>query len=749
MSINKLLSMYWNSFKNSKLLKKMVFSYIAVGFAVLFVFAVIIVFMISINSVKQAVSVNVNDLEKNVATSDYIFRNISSQYYKYYNDNIIRQALYSQIDTADDYLKIRNKMLEMESATSLVDTIYVISFEEDSVYSTITSVKKVGDFADKEAIELAKDTEDGIFFIPREKNFRLNNTEIHKGKVISLLIKENSGGALMVNISQPMIADMFERSYQGLSKAMIVTSKGLLVSGGEGEMIGTDMSDYPIVQKVYEQSDKVGSYSEMRHFAHIINYAKSDMNGLTYIVSLNRFSLVFENNNLFIAVIIGWIIFALISLIIASLVGWKNYIPISKLHKTAKKYYGSDTNISDSELTGIREALSNASRSVNNYFYVKKKEFVKNVLTGEKPAVIPEQFNDVMLDFSVNNFYVVQVRLDNLKKMYHDTTFNLPIIRYGLINISEELLSACSHCEGVEINGGCIAVLCCANDFDENRIKGILTNIQAQMNSIFDISVTCSVSAASDDPSEIPSLLKNASDAADYRFIYGKGSIIFASSMYNEQYREDDKKITQEIKNIASAIGKRDRKKLDERFDNFVSLMKNQEYHNVLQYLNLLVNKINTSMSEDFKTSSEINLSDIEFESETIGEAAEELKKYCGMYISSLDTESSAIPERIQSIISFIDENYTNSELNIDMIAQEVWLTPNYVRNVFKEYTGTTVFEYITQKRFDMACRLLSETKKPIKEIGTEVGFANVNYFYTAFKTRMGMTPSQYRNSNR
>ena len=748
MNIKKLFSMYWNSLKNSKLLKKIVYSYLIVGCAVLFLFAMIIVMMISANSVGQTIDINMSNLEKTVATSDYIFRNISSQYYKYYNDPIIRHALYGKIESPDDYTKLHMKTAEMESAISVIDSVYIINFSDNVVYSTLTSNKNLADFSDKEGVELARKAEEGFSFIPRQKNFKLNNSIEQQGAIICFLMKENNGGAMLVNLSQPIISEMLNLSYPSSKNSMIVTKEGLTVSEKDGESVGADVSEDSVVREIMQREEDYGSFTRKWHPGRIINYARSNINGMTYIVEFSRFSLAFENNNLLMAVITGLIIFMLVSLLITIIFSWNYYKPISTLQKKVAGHYGDDKYMSDADLADVRNALGDAFRSANNYFYIKKKEFVKGVLNGELPAVITEQFNDIKLDFGRDNFYVVQFRLDNYRQLTRKADTDLSIVRYGLINIAEELFSEISLCEGVEMDGSRVMLLCCSDEYDENNIKRIISTIQSQIKSIYDISVTCAVSTVSDEPQKIPSLAKNSNDASEYRFIYGKGAVIFGNFLYNEELRQSDERVMQEIKGIASIISKRDTKKLDERFDGFIKLMRNQEYHNALQYLNLLITKINASTSEEYKASSELSISNVRYESETVDEAVDIIKEYCGMYIASVEAEmeDGAVPERIKGIIQFIDNNYTNSELNIDMIAQEVWLTPNYVRNIFKECTGKTVFEYISQKRFDMACSLLSDTKQSIKTIGTEVGFANANYFYTAFKTRMGMTPGQYRN---
>jgi two-component system response regulator YesN len=52
---------------------------------------------------------------------------------------------------------------------------------------------------------------------------------------------------------------------------------------------------------------------------------------------------------------------------------------------------------------------------------------------------------------------------------------------------------------------------------------------------------------------------------------------------------------------------------------------------------------------------------------------------------------------------------------------------------------------YVKQFRLEKASKELTETAKPINEIGEDVGYPDSNYFCRAFKASYGMTPTEYR----
>lgn len=105
--------------------------------------------------------------------------------------------------------------------------------------------------------------------------------------------------------------------------------------------------------------------------------------------------------------------------------------------------------------------------------------------------------------------------------------------------------------------------------------------------------------------------------------------------------------------------------------------------------------------------------------------------------------ERNAVLEAIECI----KRNY-NQKLSLEMVAQSVYLSPNYFSYLFKEQTGYNFIDYLTNVRLTEAKRLLKYTKKPIKKISEEVGYNDPSYFGMVFKKVVGMTPGQYRSKS-
>ncbi|MDP3304716.1 MAG: AraC family transcriptional regulator [Erysipelotrichaceae bacterium] len=120
-------------------------------------------------------------------------------------------------------------------------------------------------------------------------------------------------------------------------------------------------------------------------------------------------------------------------------------------------------------------------------------------------------------------------------------------------------------------------------------------------------------------------------------------------------------------------------------------------------------------------------------------------------YYSTIVSNESSEP-RLQiknQLHSYIVENFHDSQMSIDSLAQALGYSIGYVRQIFKEEMGVPYNEYLIVARIDEAKRLLEQTELSAKEIGDRIGISDTRYFYTVFKNRIGMTAQEYRKKKR
>ena len=113
---------------------------------------------------------------------------------------------------------------------------------------------------------------------------------------------------------------------------------------------------------------------------------------------------------------------------------------------------------------------------------------------------------------------------------------------------------------------------------------------------------------------------------------------------------------------------------------------------------------------------------------------------------SNFQKELNKTHEIIMNAQSFIENNYAY-DIKIDNLAEIFFLNKYYFSHSFKEFSGMSPKQYLTQIRLTNALRMLKSTDLSVSEITSECGFSDINNFIRIFKREFGCPPSKYRKS--
>ncbi len=94
--------------------------------------------------------------------------------------------------------------------------------------------------------------------------------------------------------------------------------------------------------------------------------------------------------------------------------------------------------------------------------------------------------------------------------------------------------------------------------------------------------------------------------------------------------------------------------------------------------------------------------------------------------------------------VKYINSNYTK-KLSVPDLAEAANLSVSRYCALFKETTGISPINYITNLRIGHACELLRTTNMPINSIGDLVGYSDPYFFSRIFKKKLNKSPAKYR----
>lgn len=102
---------------------------------------------------------------------------------------------------------------------------------------------------------------------------------------------------------------------------------------------------------------------------------------------------------------------------------------------------------------------------------------------------------------------------------------------------------------------------------------------------------------------------------------------------------------------------------------------------------------------------------------------------------------------RIGEVCRYIEENYSDVNININSIGNTFDIYPAYLSKMFKKSCGITMVDYINNIRIRKAKEMMESTDLTIMEISAKAGYGHIRTFNRIFKKYEGITPGAYRNN--
>lgn len=98
----------------------------------------------------------------------------------------------------------------------------------------------------------------------------------------------------------------------------------------------------------------------------------------------------------------------------------------------------------------------------------------------------------------------------------------------------------------------------------------------------------------------------------------------------------------------------------------------------------------------------------------------------------------------IRHALDYMHAHY-DTNLSLRSVAEQVFLSPNYVGELFRSELGISFTDQLIQIRVNRAKELLQLPQLKLYEVAQQVGYQNIGYFTNLFKKVTGYTPKQYR----
>jgi len=288
----------------------------------------------------------------------------------------------------------------------------------------------------------------------------------------------------------------------------------------------------------------------------------------------------------------------------------------------------------------------------------------------------------------------------------------------------------------------------------QTSLVDLLSELCREIRKILEVTVTIGIGHSCFELSRIGESYQGAVDAIGYKAIVGIGKTIYINDVEpvgRGKLQFDSK----DEADLAAAVKFGGREAIEKAVGEIMARMDDARVH-VRQYqaykLAVVGSLIRLTQQYDLDTAQIFGTEDLYAEMLSGRQGREE---FASQLIQAAERISEAVNRErdnttkkvILNARQYIQDNYQNPDLSVEMICRELHLSPAYFSTMFKKETGQTYVAYLTEVRLSKAVELLNETNDKTYVIAQKVGYQEQNYFSYVFKKKYGVSPTKFRDA--
>ncbi len=287
-----------------------------------------------------------------------------------------------------------------------------------------------------------------------------------------------------------------------------------------------------------------------------------------------------------------------------------------------------------------------------------------------------------------------------------------------------------------------------------NELKTAMVDLQGHVFRQFNHLISIGVGPTYNTLDSLHQSYKEASIVIEKLFFQGKGKVLFYSELQGKAQTIDSSEIEVKLTNIENIIFQcledDEYAKASEELENWLSLLRGDAYFTkqkiVINTTSFMANLQKLSYEKDIASSEwEENMKNnmsILSDLESFTSISDMMRESLEEFIKLINTQSN-LHKTVRAATRIIQAKY-NTNLTLENLAKEVFVSPTYLSSLFKQELGVNYLDYLHQYRIKKAKRLLKQNFK-IYAIAKSVGYQDERHFSNTFKKWVGKTPSQYQ----
>jgi len=402
------------------------------------------------------------------------------------------------------------------------------------------------------------------------------------------------------------------------------------------------------------------------------------------------------------------------------------------------------------EQTERKNQISSAQRRLYIVSPLVRDQIMNRLVQGTvEPRSIVNEAQSFGLDTDKNVYVLSLIEIENVGEATRQLNVSTELLQFMITNIVTELAGEGTGFFAFSLADGKTAIL---GSGDEEtvlyrKLKSLCENTRKTITQTLKLPVTIGIGKMVQSLSQLKDSYREALKCLEYKFLTPTGFIITPDDIKQQIRQFDFNKFKEEI---FLQIRLQDEAKIHDLIENMIQMVQvsSMSKKDIQYEYGSIVNRLISGIrSENVSDSFTIETTFPEEDgSDYLPRMKDWLMTFCHECVAFLQTERHGGVRRLSVMaMEYIKENFNQSGLSLMTVCSYLSVSMSYFSIFFKENTGKTFIEYLTDVRMDKARELLANTDMMLYSIAEKVGYETSAYFTVAFKKNNGMNPKEYR----
>ncbi len=710
---------------------------------------------------------NVLDVSK-LLLVDPVFKSYSvfqqKEYYSSYKD---RAASFTEDERKNliNYLDMRNRISEkielIPFLNEFIDSVYYYNKEEKTLFKSGEIPQIINDFRE---IQWYNDVLNDSKVFPYIMNTRVMRDHRYGNKQILTIVYKN----ILDNIPFLLNIDI-EKLYKNIvDEGKTIDNASYFVLSGDESLILYDTKKEQHINDIIEMLPKI-DHPEKFFNPIQLNRDKYYLNRVE-LGRMNWSFYSFINTDLYkgelnlLRQLVSILALSILFLIIALGYFYSKYLygPVETLVRTIKRTADLSDNNEQGDLFYIRNYVESAitknntlKKQLSDAMPSYKKDFLYDLLKPNdyKIAEIRERVEFLHISLELEDVLPLVILIDD--NTYQKLTFKEQLVfRISLKKMVEEILHSQFVGEMIEMESHKFVCILNSKNEEYELVHKLAESLIDKILSVLKCESTVAIGSYGRSIYDLSKSFYEAEELLKYQLLFGNGIVIDRKNIDLSYDKPESFDLSESILSLITSIKAGKFKNAGKKISNLLTeLYLPENRYSDLKIQQGVIDLLNKMLSavDDLELSPSMLFSD----SKHLYGKMHNLKgraEYESFFINMLNnieenTKSGKEKRKnnnIEMIYEILEKNY-GENMNLNHLADLLKLNPSYISRSFKETTGISFIDYLTDLRIEKSIILLKNNELNIKDICLKVGYWNTNYFIKVFKEKTGKTPGEYR----